>query len=114
ALGHEGAGVVEALGEGVQGFAAGDHVLLSGSSCGQCPSCLNNRPSYCDLAMPMTFSGKRLDGSTALCCDGEPLHSHFFGQSSFATHAIVPQRTAVKVDKDLPLDKLAPLGCGVI
>jgi len=114
ALGHEGAGIVEALGEGVDAFQPGDHVLLSGTSCGTCPNCLDNLPSYCDLAMPMTFGGKRLDGSSALCCDGERLHSHFFGQSSFATHALVPQRTAVKVDKDLPLEKLAPLGCGVI
>ena len=113
-LGHEGAGVVEELGEGVTGFAVGDHVLLSGSSCGNCPSCLANRPTYCDLAMPLSFGGKRLDGSTALCCGGETLHSHFFGQSSFATHAIVPERTAVRVDKDLPLETLAPLGCGVI
>lgn len=113
-LGHEGAGVVEEVGEGVRGFAPGDHVLLSGTSCGHCPNCLNNLPSYCDLAMPMTFGGKRLDGSMALCCGGEALHSHFFGQSSFSTHAIVPERTAVKVDKDLPLDRLAPLGCGII
>jgi aryl-alcohol dehydrogenase len=113
-LGHEGAGVVEELGEGVTGFAVGDHVLLSGSSCGECPGCLANRPTYCDLAMPLSFGGKRLDGSTSLCCGGETLHSHFFGQSSFATHAIVPQRTAVKVAKDLPLGMLAPLGCGVI
>lgn len=113
-LGHEGAGVVEELGEGVAGFQVGDHVLLSGSSCGKCPNCLTNHPTYCDLAMPLSFGGKRLDGSTALCCGDEKLHSHFFGQSSFATHAIVPVRTAVKVDKDLPLSKLAPLGCGVI
>jgi len=113
-LGHEGAGVVDALGEGVRGFAVGDHVLLSGSSCGRCPSCLENRPTYCDLAMPMNFGGKRLDGSTALCCGDETIHSHFFGQSSFATYSIVPERTAVKVDKDLPLEKLAPLGCGVV
>ncbi len=113
-LGHEGAGVVEALGEGVRGFAVGDHVILSGSSCGACPSCAAGRPTYCDLAMPMSFGGKRLDGSTALSCGSERIHSHFFGQSSFATHAIVPERTAVKVDKDLPLELLAPLGCGVI
>ena len=113
-LGHEGAGVVEALGEGVRGFAVGDHVILSGSSCGACPSCLAGRPTYCDLAMPLSFGGKRLDGSVALSCGEERIHSHFFGQSSFATHAIVPERTAVKVDKDLPLEKLAPLGCGVI
>ncbi|MBB5984942.1 NAD(P)-dependent alcohol dehydrogenase [Sphingobium lignivorans] len=113
-LGHEGAGVVEALGEGVRGFAVGDHVLLSGSSCGACPSCIAGRPTYCDLAMPMNFGGKRLDGSTALSCGEESIHSHFFGQSSFATHSIVPERTAVKVDKDVPLELLAPLGCGVI
>lgn len=111
-LGHEGAGVVEKLGEGVRGFAVGDHVILSGSSCGHCPSCLDNRPTYCDLAMPLCFGGKRLDGSTAL--EGGAVHSHFFGQSSFASHAIVPERTAVKMDKDLPLEKLGPLGCGVV
>jgi len=113
-LGHEGAGVVEELGPGVRGFAPGDHVILSGSSCGHCRACLNGRPTYCDLAMPLCFGGSRLDGSTALGDDGGPVHSHFFGQSSFATHAVVPERTAVKVDKDLPLEKLGPLGCGVI
>lgn len=113
-LGHEGAGVVEKLGEGVRGFDVGDHVILSGNSCGRCPSCLNNRPTYCDLAMPLCFGGKRLDGSTALSTNGSPVHSHFFGQSSFASHAVVPERTAVKMDKDLPLEKLGPLGCGVI
>ncbi|MFB0612717.1 NAD(P)-dependent alcohol dehydrogenase [Aurantiacibacter poecillastricola] len=113
-LGHEGAGVVEELGEGVTGFAVGDHVILSGNSCGTCPSCLAGRPTYCDLAMPLCFGGKRMDGSTALCAGEEAVHSHFFGQSSFASHAIVPQRTAVKMDKDLPLEKLGPLGCGVV
>ncbi|MWV29014.1 NAD(P)-dependent alcohol dehydrogenase [Aurantiacibacter rhizosphaerae] len=113
-LGHEGAGVVEELGEGVSGFAVGDHVILSGSSCGNCPSCLAGRPTYCDLAMPLCFGGKRLDGSTALCEGDASIHSHFFGQSSFATHAIVPQRTAVKMAKDLPLEMLGPLGCGVV
>lgn len=111
-LGHEGAGVVETLGEGVIGFEVGDHVILSGNSCGQCPSCRANRPTYCDLAMPLCFGGQRLDGSTSL--EGGAVHSHFFGQSSFATHCLVPQRTAVKMDKDLPLEKLGPLGCGVV
>lgn len=113
-LGHEGSGVVEALGAEVRGFAIGDHVILSGSSCGTCPSCLDNRPTYCDLAMPLCFGGKRLDGSTALRAGDAPVHSHYFGQSSFATRAVVPERTAVKVDRDLPLEKLGPLGCGVI
>jgi aryl-alcohol dehydrogenase len=111
-LGHEGAGVVEALGEGVRGFELSDHVILSGSSCGQCASCLAGRPTYCDLAMPLCFGGQRLDGSTAL--EGGRVHSHFFGQSSFASHALVPERTAVKMARDLPLEKLGPLGCGVI
>ena len=113
-LGHEGAGVVEQLGDGVRGFAVGDHVILSGSSCGACPSCRANRPTYCDLAMPLCFGGPRLDGSTALRCGEESIHSHFFGQSSFASHAIVPERTAVRMDQDLPLEKLGPLGCGVV
>ncbi len=113
-LGHEGVGIVEALRPGVRGFAVGDAVVMSGTSCGQCSACLDNRPTYCDLAMPLTFGGKRLDGSTALCCEGETVHSHFFGQSSFATHAIVPERTAVKVDRDVPLHLLGPLACGVI
>lgn len=113
-LGHEGAGVVEELGEGVQGFAVGDHVVLSGNSCGRCRSCLAGRPTYCDLAMPLCFGGKRLDGSTALGGENGPVHSHFFGQSSFASHAIVPVRTAVKMDKALPLHMLGPLGCGVV
>jgi len=113
-LGHEGAGVVEALGDGVVGFAVGDHVVLSGSSCGACPSCAASLPSYCDTAMPRIFGGGRLDGSMALKAGEEPIHSHFFGQSSFASHAIVPERTAVKVPADLPLAKLAPLGCGIL
>src|SRR3954466_9744454 len=64
-LGHEGAGIVEEVGPGVRGFEVGDPVILSGNSCGHCPSCLANRPTYCDLAMPLCFGGKRLDGSTA-------------------------------------------------
>jgi len=114
-LGHEGAGVVEKLGDGVTTFEVGEHVILSGNSCGRCPSCMAGRPTYCDLAMPLCFGGKRLDGSTALCGEGgDAVHSHFFGQSSFASHSIVPVRTAVKMPKDLPLEKLGPLGCGVV
>jgi aryl-alcohol dehydrogenase len=113
-LGHEGAGVVEALGPGVTRFAIGDHVVLSGSSCGACPSCAAGLPSYCDTAMPHVFGGGRMDGSVALSAGKEPIHSHFFGQSSFASHAIVPERTAVKVPMDLPLARLGPLACGVL
>lgn len=114
-LGHEGAGVVEGVGEGVRDFAPGDAVLLCGSSCGRCPNCIKGFPSYCDEAMPRNFGGRRMDGTTSLAAeDGAAIHSHFFGQSSFATHSIVPERTAVRVDSGLPLEVLAPLGCGVI
>jgi len=114
-LGHEGAGIVEAVGEGVRGFAPGDRVVLSGSSCGVCPNCVSNLPSYCDEAMPRNFGGGRADGSTALLdAAAQPVHSHFFGQSSFASHALVPERTAVRLDADVPLELAAPLGCGVI
>jgi len=113
-LGHEGAGVVEQVGGGVTSLAPGDHVVLSGSSCGLCPSCRRNLPSYCDEMLPRNFGGLRMDGSSALEQDGKPIHGHFFGQSSFAQYAIASERTAVKVPKDLPLKILGPLGCGVI
>lgn len=113
-LGHEGAGVVEALGEGVTSLAVGDHVVMSGSSCGVCPSCRKNAPSYCHDMMRRNFGGARPDGSTALSKGGEAVHSHFFGQSSFAGHCLAPERTCVKVPKDVPLEIVAPMGCGVI
>ena len=113
-LGHEGAGVVEAVGAGVLHLKPGDRVVLSGSSCGVCPSCRDNLPSYCREVIPRSFGGQRMDGSSALSADGERLHGHFFGQSSFATHAIADARGAVKIDADIPFDVVAPLGCGVI
>jgi aryl-alcohol dehydrogenase len=113
-LGHEGAGVVLETGPGVTQLAVGDHVVLSGSSCGSCPSCLRNFPSYCREAMPRNFGGQRMDGSSALSQHGARLGGHFFGQSSFARHCVAGERTAVKVAADLPLELLGPLGCGVI
>ncbi|HTV50819.1 MAG TPA: NAD(P)-dependent alcohol dehydrogenase [Steroidobacteraceae bacterium] len=113
-LGHEGAGIVEELGPGVTQLGVGDAVLLSGASCGQCPSCRRNFPSYCDEMLPRNFGGLRMDGSSALSRDGELIHGHFFGQSSFAQYAIAHERTAVRVPADLPLEQLAPLGCGVV
>jgi aryl-alcohol dehydrogenase len=113
-LGHEGAGIVEAVGAGVLHLKAGDRVVLSGSSCGVCPSCRDNLPSYCREVIPRSFGGQRMDGSSALSKDGERLHGHFFGQSSFATHAIADARGAVKIADDIPFDVVAPLGCGVI
>ncbi len=113
-LGHEGAGVVMQIGAGVTQLSVGDHVVLSGSSCGHCPSCRRNYPSYCREAMPRNFGGQRIDGSSAWSQNGTRLGGHFFGQSSFARHCLATERTAVKVPADLPLEQLGPLGCGVI
>jgi aryl-alcohol dehydrogenase len=113
-LGHEGAGVVESVGSGVRGLAPGDHVVLSGASCGLCPSCRAARPTYCRDAMKLSFGGMRADGSSPLSQGGERLAGAFFAQSSFATHANVPETTAVKVPADVPLAQLGPLGCGLI
>jgi aryl-alcohol dehydrogenase len=113
-LGHEGAGTVEEIGEGVRTLAPGDRVVLSGSSCGICPSCRRNLPSYCHEMLPRNFGGLRMDGTSALSREGERVFGHFFGQSSFAQYAIAPERSAVKVPADVPLEVLAPLGCGII
>ena len=113
-LGHEGAGVVEQVGSAVQHLRPGDRVVLSGSSCGGCPSCRANLPSYCDQVLPRSFGGQRVDGSSALTGPQGRIHGHFFGQSSFATHCLADARGAVRVDEDVPLPIAAPLGCGVI
>lgn len=112
-LGHEGAGIVEAVGVGVRGFEIGDHVVLSGSSCGQCGNCHSAR-SYCTDMIKLNFAGMRADGSSPLSHDGKRLSGSFFGQSSFATHVIASERTAVKVPRDVPLHLLGPLSCGMI
>jgi len=113
-LGHEGSGVVEAVGRNVTGVRPGDHVVLSFASCGGCVSCWDHAPAYCHSWVPLNFFGQRADGSTALVdAAGAPVHSHIFGQSSFATHALVNQRNAIAVDRDLPIQLLGPLGCGI-
>lgn len=112
-LGHEGSGVIRSVGEGVSGLSPGDHVVLSFAHCGQCHSCSDGEPAYCHSWFPLNFGGGRPDGSTSLRdASGAPIHSHIFGQSSFATYAVVPMRNAIKVDKSLPLELLGPLGCG--
>ncbi|MDR6978328.1 aryl-alcohol dehydrogenase [Streptomyces sp. 3330] len=111
-FGHEGAGRVEAVGAEVTGLAAGDHVCLTFASCGVCEECAAGHPAYCHAAQALNLSGGREDGTTALSLDGAPLHGAFFGQSSFATHAVVHERGVVKVPSDLPAAVAAPLGCG--
>ena len=112
--GHEGAGVVEKVGEAVTHVKRGDHVVVSGGSCGNCPSCLKGEPTYCREAMPRAFGCCRPDGTSALDANGEQVGSHFFAQSSFATHMIAHARGAVVVPKDVPLELVAPMACGII
>jgi len=114
-LGHEGAGVVEAVGSAVTKVAPGDHVALSFLNCAQCRPCFDGSPASCANFNDVNFAGHRPDGSHALTLgDGEPmLHDRFFAQSSFATYAIAHERNTVKVRDDAPLELLGPLGCGI-
>lgn len=114
-LGHEGAGIVEAVGENVTKVEKGDHVVLTFHACGACPPCQQGHPAYCENFNDYNFAGARPgDGSHALCGhDHRPLNDRFFGQSSFGAYAIANERNVVKVRKDAPLDLLGPLGCGI-
>ena len=111
-LGHEGAGIVEAVGSGITDLEEGDHVVMTFASCGACPSCLDAQPAYCYVADQ--FACTRADGSVYLRGEEGPVHGDFFNQSSFATHAIANRRRGiVKVRKDAPLELLGPLACGI-
>ncbi len=113
-FGHEGSGIVEAVGAGVTDVAVGDHVVLSYDNCGKCPPCMQGLPGYCLELYAHNFLGTRADGTTALHRhDGAVVHGHFFQQSSFATLAIAKARNTVVVDRDVPIELLGPLGCGV-
>ncbi|WP_350558955.1 NAD(P)-dependent alcohol dehydrogenase [Psychrobacter sp. CAL346-MNA-CIBAN-0220] len=111
-LGHEGSGIVEAIGQGVSELQVGDHVVLSFAHCGHCAHCLMGHPSVCDTFNELNFGGAMDDGSHRLAQNGQELAT-FFGQSSFATHAIAKAKNAVKVDPDVDLALLGPLGCGI-
>jgi len=110
-LGHEGAGVVEQAGKRVKKVRRGDHVVLSFQSCGRCSACRRGRFAHCARLYQANFGFRRLDGSNALASSG--VGGHFFGQFSFATFALATERNLVKVPRALPLELLAPLGCGL-
>lgn len=111
-LGHEGAGIVEKVGSNVTTVEPGDHVALSFSSCGHCENCLTGHPSNCDHLNDFNFGGIMNDGTKRIH-KGETEFSTLFGQSSFATYAISNERNVVKIDKDVDLRLMAPLGCGI-
>jgi aryl-alcohol dehydrogenase len=112
--GHEGSGVVEAIGADVTDIAVGDHVVLSFESCGVCEACVARRPSACEEFWLRNLLGRRADFSTAVTdAAGQEVPSRWFGQSSFATHVLATARNTVVVDPSLPLELLGPLGCGI-
>ena len=115
-LGHEGVGVVEHVGESVTEFAPGDHVIMTYDYCGTCAQCSAGKPSYCDDHGSLNFAGTRPDGDRThrtLNSSVPDVNGSFFQQSSFATYALSHVTNTIKVDTDLPLATLAPLGCGV-
>lgn len=113
-LGHEGAGIVEQVGPAVADVRPGDHVVLSFHACGECARCKNGRPSYCARFFELNFLGSPPGAPVATDADGRSVSSRWFGQSSFATHAVVSASSLVTVDPTLPLERLAPLGCSVL
>ena len=113
-VGHEGSGVIEAVGSDVVDLAVGDRVVLTFDHCRECASCRSGHPAYCELFAALNYFGTRLDGSATLRTGEEDVHGSWFGQSSFGTHAVASARNAVKVDDDLPIEILGPLGCGLL
>jgi len=113
-LGHEGAGIVRAVGQFVRKVAPGDPVVLTFDSCGECRNCGLGLSSYCAQFRERNVSGRRRDGSSALRdANGGVLAGSFFGQSSFATYSLASERNVVRLPGGLPLEAAGPLGCGV-
>jgi len=111
-FGHEGAGIVEAVGEGVTGIEVGDHVVLSFRSCRSCENCTSGMVGYCGSSLMLNYMGMRMDGTTTYSREGSPVFGNFFGQSSLSAHAIAYADNVVVVDKSVDLTKVAPYGCG--
>lgn len=113
-LGHEGSGVVTAVGPQVSKVTVGDPVVISYDSCGACGSCRRGRPYFCATWFDRnTGPGLSRPHATLTDVAGGPVNNTWFGQSSFADHAVASQNNVVKVSPDLPLEILGPLGCGL-
>ncbi len=112
-LGHEGSGIVREVGGDVTKVKPGDRVAVSFASCGTCAACLADEPAYCHSFMALNYAGSRPDGSSVASDENGPVGSSFFGQSTFAKHAITKERNVVLVPDEFPLELAGPLGCGV-
>ena len=113
-LGHEGSGVIQAIGPDVKDLKVGDHVVLTYGYCGKCTQCNTGNPAYCSEFFGRNFGGADLEGHTALCNhQHDAVHDHFLAQSSFASLALSRENNAIKVPEDAPLELLGPLGCGI-
>lgn len=111
--GHEGAGVVVAVGPGVARVAVGDHVALSWApSCGACFYCLHDRPSLCETYIEPLWAGTMFDGTTRLSQNGRPVY-HFSALACFAEYTVVPEVCCVPLAADIPLTVAALIGCAV-
>jgi S-(hydroxymethyl)glutathione dehydrogenase/alcohol dehydrogenase len=112
-LGHEGAGVVEAIGEGVSSVAVGDHVVtLFSPQCRECIHCLDPRTNLCLAIREQQGEGYLPDGTTRLSLDGEPLR-HFMGTSTFAEYTVMPEIALANISKEAPLDHACLFACGL-
>lgn len=112
-LGHEGAGIVEAVGEGVTSVDVGDHVIpLYTAECGKCKFCLSGKTNLCQAVRATQGKGLMPDGTTRFYKDGKPIF-HYMGTSTFAERTVVAEVSLAKIDKAAPLEKVCLLGCGV-
>jgi S-(hydroxymethyl)glutathione dehydrogenase / alcohol dehydrogenase len=113
-LGHEGAGIVRDVGDGVTQVKLGDHVVLCWApACGACPYCLEGRAVLCERLDRTTYRNKLPSGGTKLRARGQDV-AHFLSTACFAQHAVVPEEGAVRVSPDVPFDALATVGCAVV
>jgi S-(hydroxymethyl)glutathione dehydrogenase/alcohol dehydrogenase len=112
-LGHEGAGVVQAVGEGVTSVAVGDHVIpLYTPECGTCKFCLSGKTNLCQAIRSTQGQGLMPDGTTRFSKDGQPIY-HYMGTSTFSEYTVLPEIALAKINKAAPLEKVCLLGCGV-